>query len=178
MIKIGMSHGLNAIGLITIIPTAPKNYYVALKKYTVWEYLLKRPLLGGFFENPLSNLCGFTMKASNTEAKLIYQHIQQKDPSTLRCTARQSVSKVLHLSIFSSYQTAPLRMSQSSEDGEILHEPWLCPASQTTALLAERSDNSEKNNWWFSSQEKKAKHQSRMFSEVLLVHSAFSLSAC
>lgn len=28
------------------------------------------------------------MKASNTETKLIYQHIQQKDPSTLRCTAR------------------------------------------------------------------------------------------
>lgn len=60
----------------------------------------------------------------------------KKDPSTLQCTAQQSVSKVLHLSIFSSYQTALLRISQSSEDGEILHEPFTVPS---ISLLAELS---------------------------------------
>lgn len=80
------------------------------------EYLLKGSSLPHvFLENPLSNLHCCTMKASNAEANLIRQHIQQKDPSTLQCTAQQSVSKLLHLSIFSSYQIIPLRISQSFE---------------------------------------------------------------
>lgn len=52
---------------------------VRLKKNILFEeYLLKGPLVSGCFENPLSNLYCFTMKASKTEAKLIHQHIQQK----------------------------------------------------------------------------------------------------
>lgn len=110
-------------------------------KNTCWKdhYLLDA------LKTSLSTLYCFTMKASNTEAKLIHQHIQQNGSFHFAMHSAAERKQSASFVNFQFISNSSFENIQSSEDREILHKPWLCPVFQATALLVELAvTNSEK----------------------------------
>lgn len=124
---------------------------VRVKNAPIWGLFVERTINIGWLENPLSNLHRWNDESSQCWGKT---DPSTHSASTLQCTGQQSESKQLHLCIFSSNQIL-LRVSQSGEDGQILHNPWMWAAPQINALLAELSPITTEKQLCFSTQKRK-----------------------
>lgn len=144
-------------------------------KNTCWKdhYLLDA------LKTSLSTLYCFTMKASNTEAKLIHQHIQQNGSfhfAMHSAAERKQSASFVNFQIISNSSFENIHSLVKTEKFSTNHD-----CAQYFKLLHCWL------NWQWQTVKKqlmvffytgRKELQSHMFSEVLLVHSAFSLSAC